>query len=1066
MEDQPRRNDNRNTHGFLTTDDLQILNSYRIMCAATSSMMALIDRNYVYLAVNDAYERRVGKRREEVVGHTVRDIMGDKAFDIILKERIDQCLAGDTVRYRTWLDFRSEDYHFLDITYSPVRDDAGMVTSFVVEARDVSSAQISREILATTTDQIVDTFQETLSVIDVDGTFLFANRKAAENMCSGMPSELIGMNIRDLLPEEQSSRLLEQYRHTITTGEKSEQEVIITSRGERRWFHNILTPIIYGIENTQAVLSVSIDISKRKKAELALSENERRLSTLLDNLPGIAYRCQNNPNWTMEFISNGCLELTGYPASDLIGDNVLSYTSLIHPDDAEYVWERVQDAVAGHRQYNIRYRIITASGQEKYVWEKGTGIFSETGELQALEGFIADITDVVSAEERLRMIAEMLDLAPSAITIHDFGGNFLFANKKTFELHGYTESEFMALNLHEIDVPSSMELIEKRGELIREHGEAAFEVEHYRKDGSYFPLDVYVKLVNWAGKEVFLSIATDITQRREAEAALRYSEELLNETGKIGQLGGWEVDLKTDRVTWTDTTREIYGTPDDFQPTVTSAIEFYHEDDRHLVAEAVENARKRNEPYDLELRLITAAGDVRWVRIVGKPVFENDICIRLYGIVQDITERKQAESALKTSEEKFRLAFKTSPDAVNINKMDGTYVEINEGFTSLTGYTGEEVLGKTSAEINIWAIPEDRIKLIEGLKVQGKYSNLQTQFRFKDGTIKTGIMSASIIYINGEPHILSITRDISDRIELENQIRQSQRLESVGRLAGGIAHDFNNLITIISGNSELALMALNPEDTLYEELTEIKETAERAAQLTRQLLAFSRKQVISPKVLDLNRIITQQKKILGRLVGEDIKFITELGNNIWNIEIDPSQIDQILVNFAVNARDAIEGVGTITIETSNAVIDSGYSETHIEAPPGEYVMMAFSDSGRGMDPETRDKIFEPFFTSKTKGTGLGLSTVYGIVKQNNGVINVYSEPGRGTTFKVYFPRYRGKDSVFKPKKQDIPLNGTETIMVVEDESQILNLAKQILSSYGYRVICLQFAKGGDIDGRT
>jgi two-component system cell cycle sensor histidine kinase/response regulator CckA len=302
-----------------------------------------------------------------------------------------------------------------------------------------------------------------------------------------------------------------------------------------------------------------------------------------------------------------------------------------------------------------------------------------------------------------------------------------------------------------------------------------------------------------------------------------------------------------------------------------------------------------------------------------------------------------------------------------------------------------------------------------------------------------------------------------EREKLQAQLLQAQKMESVGRLAGGVAHDFNNKLGIIIGNIEMAMLKVNAEDPNYLELNETLKAAHKSADLVRQLLAFARKQTVSPKVLDLNDTLEGMLKMLRRLIGEDIDLAWMPGMDLWNVKIDPSQIDQILANLAVNARDAITGVGRMTIETENVSFDSAYCADHPSFMPGEFVLLAVSDSGAGMIKDVLEHIFEPFFTTKElgKGTGLGLATIYGIVRQNNGFINVYSEPGKGTTFKIYIPRFQ--NSAVEKEVGDTPARlegGAETVLIVEDEAAILRIGKVMLESLGYTVLTAQSPKEG------
>ena len=316
-------------------------------------------------------------------------------------------------------------------------------------------------------------------------------------------------------------------------------------------------------------------------------------------------------------------------------------------------------------------------------------------------------------------------------------------------------------------------------------------------------------------------------------------------------------------------------------------------------------------------------------------------------------------------------------------------------------------------------------------------------------------MFSSAIDIKGETFLHSIIHDITEKRKLEEQYRQAQRMESVGRLAGGVAHDYNNMLSVILGYTELALAQIDPSDRLHANLTEVLNAAKRSVDITRQLLAFARRQTAEPKTLDLNKSMSGILKMLRRLIGEDVDLTWRPGAELWPIYIDPSQLDQTLANLCTNARDAIAGVGKIIIETDKVSFDEAYCEDHDDFIPGDFNMLSVSDDGCGMDRETLNNIFEPFFTTKGvgKGTGLGLATVYGIVRQNNGFINVYSEPGKGTTFRIYLPRHEGTIVETSPElEEDIPQGNGETVLLVEDDQSILALGSKILDKLGYRVL--------------
>jgi len=438
------------------------------------------------------------------------------------------------------------------------------------------------------------------------------------------------------------------------------------------------------------------------------------------------------------------------------------------------------------------------------------------------------------------------------------------------------------------------------------------------------------------------------------------------------------------------------------------------------------------------------------------------------GFARDITERRQAEAALRVSEERFRAAFMTGLDAgFWATLQDGTILEINQVFETLYGYTREEAIGKRAQELGLYADPSDRARVVSEVRAKGFVRDLELKARRKGGQIMTVSFSARMVQGSGEHFLLGIVRDITERklaeaetARLTSQLQQAQKMESVGRLAGGVAHDFNNMLAVILGNAELALERVDPAGPLHNDLVNIQSAAQRSADLTRQLLAFARKQTVAPKVLNLNDTVAGMLKMVKRLIGEDIRLEWLPGANLWPVHIDPTQIDQILANLCVNARDAIANIGKITIETGVRALAADAAAVHEGAvhegvAPGDYVWLAVSDDGSGMDAATLSKAFEPFFTTKEigKGTGLGLATVYGIAKQNGGFVDAQSELGRGTTFTIYLPGHAGKD--IRERKDAVagPFQpGQETVLLVEDEPPLLKVTRRMLERRGYKVL--------------
>jgi two-component system cell cycle sensor histidine kinase/response regulator CckA len=458
-------------------------------------------------------------------------------------------------------------------------------------------------------------------------------------------------------------------------------------------------------------------------------------------------------------------------------------------------------------------------------------------------------------------------------------------------------------------------------------------------------------------------------------------------------------------------------------------------------------------------------GSLHYVDFSLKPVMdEAGGVVLLIPEGRDITERKRAEEEIRRQAEFLQLMMDAVPFPVFYKDRQGRYLGCNRAFEQFYGMSREQIAGKTAygiapkeladtysrADDDLFAHPGG--KTYEGIvqPADGSQRDVvfhKATFEGPDGSL-AGLVGVVVDMTDSK-------RAEKEKQTLQDRLALAQKMESIGRLAGGVAHDFNNMLGVILGNAELALKQVDRTHPLAVNLEEIRSAAEYSADLTRQLLAFARRQTVAPRVLDLNETVDGMLAMLQRLVGEDIDLTWIPCRDLWQVRVDPAQIDQILVNLTANARDSIAGVGKVSIETQNLVADDAYCTTHVGLGPGEYVMLAVRDNGCGMDPETLANVFEPFFTTKErgKGTGLGLATVYGVVKQNDGAISVYSKPGEGASFEICLPRYKSRSAPDLPQAPTTPATGgSETVLLVEDETMVLRLAKTMLAKLGYEVL--------------
>ncbi|HUL38523.1 MAG TPA: PAS domain S-box protein [Thermodesulfobacteriota bacterium] len=615
--------------------------------------------------------------------------------------------------------------------------------------------------------------------------------------------------------------------------------------------------------------------------------------------------------------------------------------------------------------------------------------------------------------------------------------------------------------LHPDDLPIATKLFQKamHGEML-----PPFELRVLFKSGEYgFGEFTATPQIEKGVVRGILGIGRDITERKRAEETLRESEERYRTILENIEDGYYEVDLPGNFTFFNDSLCRMLGYCKDEMSGMGNQ-QYTDQENRKKLFQAFNQVYRTGIP--------TKGFDWEVIRKDGAKVF-GEVSVSLIknskgqpigfrGIARDITERKKAEEALQESEKKFRVLTETAASGIFIHQGE-KFVYVNPASEAITGYSRQELLA-----MDFWNIVHPDYRELVKQRAQARHHGEPVPSRYelkiitKNGEERWIDLAVGMIDFDGKPAVLGTDFDITERKRaeeemraLEEQLRQSQKIEAIGRLAGGIAHDFNNLLTVIKGYSQLSLLDLKESDPLWGNIQEIQKATQRAADLTRHLLAFSRRQILDPKVLDLNSLLRDLDKMLRRIIGEDIGLSTQLTNDLGRVKIDPGQFEQMILNLAVNAKDAMPSGGKLMIETSNVELDEEYAVNHASVIPGHYVRLSVSDTGAGMAKDVREKIFEPFFTTKEKGkgTGLGLSTVYGIVKQSGGNIWVYSELGHGTTFKIYLPIV-GEDLETlsgRDEAESLP-RGSETVLLVEDELSVRELAQRLLRQQGYNVL--------------
>jgi len=1054
MTSQPRHGDEK-----LPPDDLQSRaggNFLKLLDAVPDAMM-ITNRSGIIVAANPCAEDLFGYARAE---------LSHKPLMFLIPERFRPKHQHHEASFfvnpharpmgkgRDLVGLRKDGTEIpLEISLSPFLLE-GQVAGCVVLCVDITERKHAEEALQRSEERYRTLVEISPDAIYVNhgGTIVFANAAALRLLGASEPSQILGKPALEIIPPE--NRLLVRDRIRLSLQGQTVpalEEKFVRLDGSLVDVEVIGTPVDW--QGSRAIQVVARDISERKRVEVALRESENRYRSLFENMrEGFAY-CQmlsegDAPNdFVYLHVNPAFEELTGL--KNVIGRKVSEVIPGIRESNPELFKAYGRVALSGTPERFETYVEPLAIWFSISVYSLRKGYFFVTFD---------NITQRKLSEEALRRSEGryrlLFESNPQPMWVYHLATlRFLAVNQAAVDHYGYSRQEFLALTLRDIRPPEDIPALEKSVFDAASPIDRAGVWRHRTKYGRIIYVEITEGHVVFEGKASGLILANDVTERVQAEEKLRLHAAALESAANaivITDPGGniqW-VNPAFERFTGYSSNEAIGQNPRLLQSGEHDKAFYKQMWDAILAGRVWEgdltNRRKDGSIYN-EHQTITPVRDA------------NGVITNFVGIKEDITDRKRAEEALRRSESDYRSIIEGAPYGIYRVSEDARILMANPALAKVLGYASPAELIGLNTATDLYLSPEDRERSVARWRGTEAVQPYEVTWKRKDGKHINVRLAGRMLHEHGEmvPSYEVFVEDITEQRSLEAQFRQAQKMEAVGLLAGGVAHDFNNLLMIISSYAQLIPEHLTNSAKIEKDAKEIRDAASRAAGVTQQLLAFSRKQVLQPAVLNLNTLVLGLSNMLQRLLGEDVEM-SVVPSARGKVRADATQLEQVIMNLAVNARDAMPNGGKLLIETGDVTLDREYSERHAVAlPPGDYVMLAVTDSGSGMDEETRVRIFEPFFTTKErdKGTGLGLATVYGIVKQSEGFIWVYSEPGKGSTFKVYLPRVADpEDRQQGWTETEPPQRGSETILLVEDEQALRAVAADYLHSLGYTVL--------------
>jgi PAS domain S-box-containing protein len=1044
---------------------------YRKIFEANPHPMWVYDlETLAFLEVNDAAVAHYGFSREEFLSRTIADIRPPEDVPRLF-ENISRVGERPVDKAGVWRHCRKDGTVIeVEIT-SHVLEYLGRRAELVLandisERRRVESALSRREErLRLLTDNMVDA----ISQINAERQVVWCS-PSVERVFGLKPEDLIGRNAYERVHPEDAEGVRQQALAAIASRKQSLQTEYryLHGRGDYVWVESSIRLLFAENGEYAGAILGSRDINEKKLAEQRLRESEERMRLSLSASGQGLYDL--NVQTGAAKVSPEYARMLGYDPAEFHETNA-AWIERLHPEDRERTAAIYRDYIAGRiPAYQTEFRQRCRSGEWKWILSLGEIVERDAqGKPLRMLGTHTDITERKLTEEALRQANLVVENSPVVLFRWQAaeGWPVAMVSQNVIQF-GYTQEELLsgavpfAMMVH----PEDMDRVGREVQEYSASGAVRFQQEYriVTKDGRVRWVDDRTLVERNAEGEIvfYQGIVIDITERKQVV------EELSRQTTLFRNLFGSSPEAiavldHEDRVLEVNRSFESlfgYSQTEARGRSINDLVapEQYLEDAQSVSHAVIGSGRV----VEKEGVRCTKEGRPIDVALIGYPIVVDQRLIGAYAIYRDITERKRAEEELKKAHRTFLKVLDGIDATIYVADMNCYEIlfmnknMINTFGADLTGRICYEAFRRERGPCS--HCPNDKLVDADGNPTGVYVWECQNPI-----TEKWYInYDRAIEWVDGRLVRLQIATDISkikeleqERVRMEDQLRQAQKMESVGRLAGGVAHDFNNMLSAILGHAELAMMQVTPSEPILDDLKAIKRASLRSADLVRQLLAFARKQAVAPKVLELNDTVAGMLKMLQRLIGEDIDLVWKPGADLWAVKIDPSQIDQVLANLCVNARDAIAGVGKVTIQTENAVLSEAFCADHPGSSAGDHVVLAVSDDGCGMNKEVIDHIFEPFFTTKEvgKGTGLGLATVYGIVKQNAGFINVHSEPGAGATFTIYLPRFMGNGrQPMVESRAETPKGRGEMVLLVEDEAAILQVARVMLEGLGYAVV--------------